>query len=279
MKNTTLSILGVLALGASAQAQTAWLPEVHKGSVTTAFSYSNYEKFRVGNTRLKSPTGDSVDHYSVLASVEFGLASNLALDISSGYTWVRDDAFTGTRDSGIDDSRIGLRLGITRDEGLMPAIAVRVGAIIAGNYDDGAIYSIGDGANGVEASVLFAKTLGAGFALVGDIGFRWRDKDVPDDFFFSAGVMKSFALSGGDSINLYAGYRDTAGQSGPDIGAPGFGTAFGFPQVKERQQGVDFSLGYTDRGGRTYTAGYSTVVDGRNTPEREVLSLSFSVPF
>lgn len=100
-----------------------------------------------------------------------------------------------------------------------------------------------------------------------------------EEFFFSAGVAKSFFFSDGDSVKLYAGYRHAEGQSGGDIGGPGFGTAFGFPQTQEKQQSIDFALGYTDKGGRTYTASYSNVVNGRNTPNRDAFAVSVNLPF
>jgi hypothetical protein len=193
---------------------------------------------------------------------------------------VEDNGFTGLDDQALDDSRIGLTLGLTKDEGYIPALALRAGAIIAGTYDTNAPYSLGDGASGGEISLLWGKSLGdSGFSILGDVGYRWRGNDVPEDLFFSGGLAKNIFFRDGDSINLYAGYRHTEGQSGGDIGGPGFGVTTGFPQTKETQQAVDFALGYTDKAGRTYTAGYSHVVDGRNTPERNVFPLSVNFPF
>jgi hypothetical protein len=279
LKHITLAFL--FTLPSLSHGVTAWLPEAGSGSVETSFVASTFDSFLLGSSALDSPLGGSVDQYSLRAGVTFGLTEWLAVDASTGFAWVKDDGFTGLDDSGLDDSRIGLTVGLTDDEGAVPALALRAGAIIGGSYDTNAPYSLGDGANGVEVSLLWGKSLGdTGFSVLGDVGYRWRDDDVPEDLFFSAGVAKSFYLGGGDSsINLYAGYRFTEGQSGGDIGGPGFGSAFGFPQTREEQQGLDFALGYTDAGGRSYTLGYSHVIEGRNTPERDVFSLSITLPF
>lgn len=274
------SVATLLALTGAAQAATAWLPTAGTGSLDASFIGSTFDSFRLGSSEFNSPLGGSVDQYTFRVGVTYGLTGSLVFDASTGYAWATDEAFTGLEDDGLDDSRIGLILGLTKDEGATPALALRVGGIIAGTYQENAPFSLGDGANGAEVSLLWGKSLGdSGFSILGDVGYRWRGNDVPEDFFFSAGMAKSIYLSGGDSVNLYAGYRHTEGQSGGDIGGPGFGTLFGFPQTREEQQGIDFAVGYTDKGGRTYTAGYSHVVDGRNTPSRDIFSVSMNVPF
>jgi hypothetical protein len=276
----SLSLASLLALAGSAQAITAWLPEAGTGSFEANLIGSTFDQFLVGNTQLSSPLGGSVDQYSFRVGATYGITSRLALDASTGFAWVQDDGFTGLDDEALDDSRVGLSFGLTRDEGAIPALALRVGGIIAGTYDVNQPYSLGDGANGGEVSLLWGKSLGeSGFSILGDVGYRWRGDDVPEDFFFSAGIAKNIFLSGGGSINLYAGYRQVDGQSGGDIGAPGFGTVFGFPQTREEVQSIDFAVGYTAKNGYTYTAGFSHVVEGLNTPERDVFSVSLSVPF
>jgi hypothetical protein len=275
-----LSLASLAALCGSAQATTAWLPQAGTGSLDASFVASTFDSFLLATKESASPLGGSVDQYAFRVGVQYGLTDSLAFDASTGYAWVQDDGFTGLDDQALDDSRIGLTLGLTKDEGSIPALAIRAGAIIAGTYDTNAPYSLGDGANGGEVSILWGKSLGdSGFSILGDVGYRWRGEDVPEDFFFSAGIAKSIFFSGGDSVNLYAGYRQTQGQSGGDIGAPGFGQTFGFPQTREEQQGLDFAVGYTDVGGRTYTVGYSHVIEGRNTPQRDVVSVSVNIPF
>jgi hypothetical protein len=276
----SLSVASLLALTSAAQAVTAWLPEAGTGSLDASFVGSSYDTFILTGPTLDSPLGGSVDQYSIRVGATFGLTSRLALDVNTGFAWVQDDGFTGLKDEALDDSRIGLTYALTQEDGMIPALAVRAGGIIAGTYDVGQPYSIGDGANGGEVSLLWGKSLGdSGFSILGDVGYRWRGDDVPEDFFFSAGVAKNIFLSGGDSINLYAGYRSIAGQSGGNIGGPGFGTLFGFPQVREEVQGIDFALGYTDKGGRSYTLSYSQVIEGRNTAETKALALSVNIPF
>ena len=122
--------------------------------------------------------------------------------------------------------------------------------------------------------MLLGKAICPNFGVYGDFGYRTRANDVPDDLFGSAGVYVTWR-----SITLSGGYRHVQGLSGGDIGDPGFGTTFGFPQTKEIQQSVEASLGFTDPGGRHYALFGAKSVAGRNTGDKCVIGLAASFPF
>ena len=105
--------------------------------------------------------------------------------------------------------------------------------------------------------------------MYGDVGYRWRDGHVPDDFFGSVGTFLSWKF-----LSATFGYRFTEGLSGPDIGDPGFT----FSRVKEISHNLEGSLGITDGGGRYYQVFYAHTIEGRNTgseiPAPQVLERS-----
>lgn len=282
MNHRPLVTLAVsLAAIAGASAQSVWLPEKGQFVVTPGYAYQFYDEFLVGKTKTKLPA-DIVQQTGFL-SLEYGLTPKFAADAIIGYTRIDFDppgAPNSSRD-GLDDTRLGLRYRFL-DEDLggrawVPAVGLRIGGIIAGTYDIPQTLppiNPGDGANGFETSLLLGKTFGqTGFGAYVDIGYRVRDQDVPDDVFGSAGVFQHLG-----PVTLSFGYRHIQGLSGGDIGGPGFGTSYGFPQVKEINQLIEGGIAYTDKGGRSYQFTVAQKIDGRNTGDKLVFGASISIP-
>jgi hypothetical protein len=311
LKRTLIPALA-LAAGVSAQAQySAWLPEERQFIATPGFTYSTFDEFWMGDKKVKNPgvpapgpkpppekrlsrpkgvtppppsaaplvkDGESLDQYTGYISLEYGILRDLAADVTVGYTRTETDAFVlgGDSDDGLADTLIGLRYRVVNErdhDAWVPSVALRVGGIIPGTYDENFPFSAGDGAAGVEGSLLLAKEICPGFGVFGDIGYRFREDDVPDDVFGSAGIYAGYR-----GFNGTVAYRHVQGTSGPDIGDPGFGTRFGFPEVKEISQNIEFGLGYTD-GERHYQVFYARTLDGRNTGERNIFGVSVSFVF
>jgi hypothetical protein len=278
MKRTLIPALALFA-GLSAHAQlSAWPPNEQQFVVTPGFVYSTFDKFWVGDTRVDNPPNKkSLDQYITFLSLEYGILPDLAADVTVGYTWTETKAFgaTGTRDDrGLADTYLGLRYRIwderKHDGCLLPTLAVRVGGIIAGTYDENFPFSAGDGANGLEGSLLLAREICPGFGGFGEVGYRFRDDDVPNDFFASGGFYAGYA-----GFNATVAYRHVRGMSGKDIGDPGFT----FPELKEITHNVEFGLGYTDAGERHYQVFYARTIDGRNTGQKDIVGFSASFPF
>jgi hypothetical protein len=284
-KPILLSLLGLAALGGShAHAQlSAYTPEPGEFIATANYQYSEYNDFWLGTKRfaLKTATGfEEQRQHSAFITLEYGILRDLAADVTLGYTWAEftrgPQGVDDLTDDGLTDTTVGLRYRLVDERRITwaPTITLRAGGIIAGTYDEAFPFSAGDGASGLEVSALVAREICPGFGVYGDIGYRWRDNDVPDDLFGSAGVYASWR-----GVTGTVAYRHVEGQSGPDIGDPGFGVEFGFPEVKEVQQSVEASLGYVDDAGRYYQVYGGRVLEGRNTGERTYLGVSVSVPF
>jgi hypothetical protein len=263
-----------LSLVTSVSAQfSAWLPEAEQWILTPSYSYQTFDEFWLGRDKVELP--DDVTQHATLLTVEYGITEQLAADATIGYTWVNStDAFGpgDNEDDGLADSTFGLRYKFLDQDRtgwpMWPSMAVRVGGIIAGTYEEDLPFSAGDGASGAEASLLLAREICPNFGLFGDVGYRYRD-GIPDDLFGSAGAYATwygFTLSGA--------YRHVQGLSGDDIGDPGFS----FPEVKEIVQNVEAGLGYRDGGGRYYQFFYAHTIDGRNTGEKDIFGFSASFP-
>ena len=150
---------------------------------------------------------------------------------------------------------------------------------IAGDYDANTPFAIGDGASGIEGSLLLAKEFGdTGFGAFGNIGYRWRVDPVPADIFGSVGIYQRIA---GFTVSFT--YWNTSALNGLDIGGPGFdpgaGADSGFPALKEVNHIVSGGVGYTDAGGRNYLITIGNNVGGRNTGDKFIVGAFISLPF
>lgn len=286
MKRFSMSLLALGVTVGTAFAQSAWLPAEGELLLTPGYTFFTFDKFLVGKqqvTALKDNNARWSQHAGYI-STEYGVTPKLAADLTLGYVRADTGDFAGfgrTSTDGLADTSIGLRYQLLKEDesgnAWTPTVAIRVGAIIEGTYkvDYAAPLNVGDGASGFETSLLFGKQIGdSGFGLFGDIGYRWRSQDVPEDIFGSAGV---FQRLGGFTLSV--AYRHTQGLSGGDIGGPGFGATYGFPQVREISQLVEGGLGFTDKGGRTYQFTVAQKIAGRNTGEKFVLGFAVTLPF
>jgi hypothetical protein len=289
--NSQKNIFLGFALAASAAplvccGQSAWLPASHEFKVTPGFSYSTFDEFWVGRTRV-DPLADkdeSLDQYTGYVAVEYGIHDNLAVDLTLGYSASSEtDTFGNDSDDGLTDTLFGLRLRLLDEKNapcpFAPTISVRLGGIIPGTYDENQPFSVGDGAYGFESSLLLGKAFGSsGFGIYGDIGYRLRENPVPDDLFASAGAFQQLG-----PVTLAADYRHVQGLSGRDISDSGFapplGPSHGFPSLKEIVQLVEGAISYTDSGGRNYQFTVAKSIDGRNTGDKWIFGFNVTFAF
>ena len=270
-----LAALG-LATAAPAAAQNIWLAAPGTLVVTPIYTHQSFDEFYLGTARMSLP--DDITQRTQTLRFDYGLAPRLALDASIGYTKVRfsPPGASFTR-SGRDDTRLGLSYALLAESEDRPAITYRTGLVINGNYPvPNTLPPInpGDRATGFESSLAIGKSFADGFAAYGEIGYRNRNHRVPDDIFYSIGAAKNFG-----ALALNVGYRRSQGLSGGDIAGPGFGTRYGFPQVKEVTQFIEGGLSFSDSGGRSYQlTGAKAVGDLRNSGRAKAISLSISLP-
>ncbi len=284
---TQSSLLTFLLVGATAPVfgQSAWIPEVNQWELTPFYTFQTFDEFWVGTQKVHNPNdGDSLDQHTVSMAAEYGLAQCWALDLTFGFTHTATSAFNpkggNDTDDGFIDTQVGVRYQLSHEDdptALLPiTLTFRAGAVIQGNYDPNFPFSAGDGGTGGRFSLLWGKNISdTGLSTYGEIGYQTRNHDVPDDFLFSAGIGYTCPAR----ITLNAGYRLIKGLSGPDIGDPGFGVDFGFPQVKEVSHNIEGGIGYTDSRQRFYQFYYARTVDGRNTGEKNLFGFAVTFQF
>ena len=257
----------IVACSASAQSYSIWLPPPKELVITPGYVFQTFDEYWRGRDAVD--LGGDFRQHTLGLGVEYGLTENWALDLTAGYEWrTLDDRV----DDGIADTSFGARYRWLDEETItltfVPSVGVRVGGIIEGTYDEEFPFPEGDGASGAEVSLLLGKALRPNFGWFGDIGYRYRNHDVPDDLFGSTGVYANWK-----SLTFHAGYRHTQGLSGGTIGE------VPFPKVRETNGNIEAGIGFADKGQRYYQVFYGHTLVGRNTGEKDMVGVAFSFAF
>lgn len=251
-----------------------WLPEPQRSDLTFAYLTQSTDEFFAGETELRLPRDLELDTFAV--GYTYGVSDRLTVDIAGG--WARSE-FTvappltdAAELDGVIDSRIGLRYRLL-DEFASGGLTLTLsGAVlIEGDYETGAINAVGDGASGLEASILAGRIFATGLSLSGEAGYRYQNHNVPNEWFASADVGYTFT----PYISARVGYAFVDALDGIDIGGPGF-TPARFPEVEEDYQvfSAGLSVSFTDRFGISLE--YGNKLDGRNTVKTDVWALNAS---
>ena len=276
---SSLSIFTAVLLAAPAIAQdSAYLPAHGVTNTATSYVFQTFEDFWVGKTKMTLP--DDLTQHVASLSFDYGLTEDVALDLTVGYIKTHFRLGNPTSLDGLNDTRVGVRWQWMREDadGQRPTLALRFGGIIEGTYDTvGADAPInpGDGASGFELSLLYGKRLADTVTLFGDIGYRNRAENVPDDVYGSIALAWDFH----PRWVATTGFRFNRGLNGLDIGGPGFDPTR-FPEVKEQSQTIEAGLGYTLEGGKQlFVFVAKNVGNGRNVGDRTIIGGSFGFQF
>lgn len=275
---------------APARAGSPWLPAPGSGNIGLSYTYQTADEYHRKTSPTSSvktvPLPSDLQQHTVMVDVNYGLLESVALDVRLGYAesyFQRHGSLREKSPSGLGDVNFGLTYRLLdetiAENELLPSLAVRAGAIIAGDYETGSINSLGDGGEGFEISGLAGKFFADRFALSSEFGYRYRNKDIPDNLFLR--------LSGGvllwNRVGLSLNYEriDTPWGS-LDIGPgepPGVFSPARFPEVKEEIEllGGSLSVSVTDQ--INLSLAYATAIAGRNTAASDVFSVSLGYSF
>ena len=278
-----VTIMTAIGSSAFADGVSPWLPAPGAGFVNLSYVSQNANEFFFSDDQRPTPGGGrNLGQHTVWLNGMYGLSDAVAIDLRVGAarSYASEGpgtAATGGRDkySGVTDSNIGITWRVV-DELLcpsLPSIALRGGAIIKGSYTTGAINAIGDGASGLEVSALAGKFFADMFAVSGEVGYRVRDENVPEDLFVN--------VSGGllfENIGLNVNYKIVDAQSGLQIGGPGFSPPR-FPEVEEDIQFLSGTVSLNVSDQTNLAVSYGEVIDGRNTSKSKVFSVTMGYQF
>jgi hypothetical protein len=293
-----LTILLIVLIGAGpAAAVSPWTPEPGHLSTTASVVYQVFdslyeETHKVDFDPDADGDSDELGQITTTFSIEYGIIEDVSFDASIGYTRTFSSTIEKVADvdladaEGLDDVELGVTWRFLDEfdweEWYVPSLALRVGAIIKGSYDDTFFpASPGDKGTGYEIELGVGKVLESGFGVSSIVGFRDRDNGVPPDLHFRADGFYSIpdVLPGYlDSATVSLAYDYLGSTKGDDLGGPTFKPEKA-GRLKEREQLIEVGLGLQDVGGRYYSLFYGRTLDGRNTGEKDIFGASITLPW
>jgi hypothetical protein len=278
-KLTRWTILpGLLAAAPAAWANdvSPWTPA--PGSVEIELAYTHQEADSLYAGEMKAPLPRELSQDSFALNLSYGATDRLAFDLRVGYAksdFLVDPMLApqGGLD-GLTDIFIGARYKLLDEAAGQPlTLTAGVAGIIDGGYRTGALPAVGDGGSGGQVALAAGRSFGV-FSLSGDIGYRTRSSNIPDEVFGSVNA----SISPASGFSIYGGLAFADSTSGLDIGGPGFSPAR-FPEVEEDYKlwSVGASANVTERA--SINLGYGKKFDGRNTARSDFLRVGLGYSF
>ncbi|MFQ3669929.1 MAG: hypothetical protein SNJ84_00565 [Verrucomicrobiia bacterium] len=264
--------------------QGAYTPEAGKFTVTPSYTYQTFDRFynSKDSIRLRNFGIEDIQQHAASVSAEYGITNDLAVDVTLGYVIAYVDNVLVPGDpktiDGLNDTLIGLRYRLI-DEARMdnlwtPTLTARLGAILSGTYRAGFINSPGDGAFGIEPSLLAGRYYeGLGLGYYASSAFRVRF-DVPDEFVGGVGIYKVLF----NRLIVSFGYQRLHSISGVDFDSPDF-RLDRFQELREESDTIKYGIGYLDPAGNSYNLNFGNVLHGKNVGESFIIDVSATIPF
>lgn len=266
----------MLAGTVSAQAVSPWTPSIGAFEGEVAYTTQDAKRFTVG--KAKNPLPAELTLETISASGSYGLTERFAIDVAFGYGKSDFIVAPGLAPNGgldgLSDVTIGGRYKfLDQIDGAPVTLTVAAAAIIAGDYDTGALPAIGDGGSGGQVSGAIGWQNGP-VSVNGSVGFRTRGNKVPDETF--GGINANVAFADRFSVNAGFGFVDSDGKL--DVGGPGF-TPARFPELQEDYRFWSVGASAALVGNTSINLSYGRKFDGRNTALSNFTRLGFGFAF
>jgi hypothetical protein len=272
--------LGLAASSVCLAQGSPWLQEPGTFSASVTQVHQSADELYVQDS--KNDLGEDLEQDTTWLSLQYGVTDDIALDFRTGYARSTFDSegpgpFRDQHESGRTDTNIGISFRLV-DEFLsdapLPSTVLRAGLILQGNYDTGYINSIGDGADGLELSLITGKVLNDWFAVSGEIGYRARNQDVADDIYFNVGSY----FSPVSNLTVSLSYSNTNARDGLNLNSGSF-NGENFHLLEEDTELVDLGVSYRLTSQFNVGANAGRVIDGKNTAESDVYALYLGYSF
>lgn len=277
-----------------------WIAEPGTGSINISYVNQNateYFRQTEKGTGALGATNANLAQNTAWLGVNYALHDAVSLDVQSA--WARSFVAGAVGPAGGQETHSGLfdsNFAITWrlvDELISdaPSVAVRLGAIVAGDYETGYINSVGDGGNGVEASLLVGKFWDTA-GVSAEIGYRNRTStevnplavgagvsagetvDIPADMFFNLGLF----VPTGSRVTIGVDYRMVNALSGIQLGGEGFSPSR-FPGLEEDGHIVGGRVIANVTEYVSVNGFFGQVVAGRNTANSRIIGIGLSYGF
>ncbi len=261
-------------------AQWADVPEA--GLLVAGAFYEESEAYHIwaGNTYhnvtwIKGGERYGIDINQGYFTLQYGITRKWAADIAIGYTtsawrYFANEGNTGgiaKSTTGLMDVPFGVRYQVWNetdpDAGWRPTLTLRVGAVLAGDYDKDFPYAPGDRSTCIEPELLARKHFGwEGFGAYADGLFRWNRTTHNDHWIVSAGFFQKIR-----TWEINAGYRHLGSVDGGDVSFDPVTRLIDYPRApKESNEALEAGFSYATPKRHIQFGFYSrTVVDGSNS--------------
>jgi len=256
-----------------------WLPSDGSISISADLVTGSTDEFFIGDQSMN--LGGDIEGTFVFLNASYGYDDIWAFDFRTGYAQSRfdQDNFVGEQpeQDDISDTSFGVSYQFINEfeaDNGWPTIAVRGGFTIGGDYETNVIEAIGDGASGVDLSLLVGKSLNTSISVAGDLTFRQRNNEVAEAVKYIVSGFYSTPLQG---LGLRASFAGTRTDSDVNIGDPGFNARF--PETDRDSDWLILGANYSFVNGIGAGFSFSSVLSGRNVADSSIgmFSLSYSL--
>ena len=252
-----------------------WVPGDGEITISADLTTGASDDFFIGD--VSTDLGGDIEGTFLWFNGVYGYDDRWAFDFRTGYAQSQFET-NPVEQEDISDTSIGVSYQLLNefeaDNGL-PTVTVRAGITVGGDYETDVIDAIGDGASGLDLSLLVGKSLTNQFSVSGDLTFRQRNEDVADAVKYLVTGFYSTPLPG---LGLRLSVGGSRTDSDVNIGDPGFGVEQ-FPQTDRDLDVVIGGANYGFENGIGLSLSYVALVDGTNVSDTDVTTFSLSYSF
>ena len=276
----------VLSFAASqSQAEGPWVGETGEQSVTASVVLDTFDDIWAGSTDSDGP-GD-FEQLNLWLDYSLAITDRLTMSFVTGATraTLDRDKNEPTEDiEGRSDTALAIKYLLVDEfdsDGNWPSMAAKFSLISKGTYDrsDSAppppinVHAPGDKADGAELLIQIGKLLDNGLAVFGEVGYRTRGQEVPDDVIYNIGINYLVV----DRVSVFSRLGTERSRKGLDIGTAAFREAgTPFHRLKEEKDTIEFGASFTLSKSQSLSFLLANVFDGRNTGKSTIVSASYS---
>jgi len=254
-----------------------WLPADGRTTVGVNLTSGSTDEFFIGEESVN--LGGDLDGTFLWFTASYGYDDIWAFDVRTGYAETSLETNPPELDrADIADTSFGVSYQFINefeaDNGL-PTISVRGGYTIGGDYETQVIEAIGDGASGLDLSLLVGKSITPTIALFGDLTYRQRDSGVADGIKY---LLTAYYSSPVPRLGFQLGVAGIRTDSSLDINGPGFSPET-FPETDRDSDFLILGADYGFNNGIGVGFSYTALINGRNVADTDVANVSLSYSF
>ena len=252
-----------------------WLPSDGTTTLSVDLISGSTDEFFIGDD--STDLGGDLEGTFLWFNASYGYDDIWAFDFRTGYA---ESSFEGNPldQEDIADTSIGVSYQFINEfeaDNGSPTVSVRGGITIGGDYETNIIEAIGDGASGVDLSLLVGKSLTPSIAVFGDLTYRQRNNDVAEGVKY---LLTTYYTTPVQGLGLQAAFGGIRTDSDINIGDPGF-SVDQFPQTDRDSDWLIFGANYGLQNGIGLGFSYSSVLSGKNVADSDIAAFSVSYSF